>query len=137
MKRLDFVKQSSFLIAGMAFAKPFNIIHRINNAGPVIGHGDFKYRVNYNWGNLGASHPVKDCHEMVMDKKKRIFLITNEVKNNIIIYDRSGKLLDSWGHQFPGGHGLTIHDEGGEEFLYITDHELGRFTRQPWMAGSC
>lgn len=125
MKRIDFVKQSSFLIAGMAFAKPFNIIHRISNAGPVIGHGDFKYRVNYTWGNLGASHPVKDCHEMVMDKKKRIFLLTNEVKNNIIIYDRSGKLLDSWGHQFPGGHGLTIHDEGGEEFLYITDTQLG------------
>lgn len=125
MKRLDFVKQSSVLIAGLAFAKPFNIINRINNDGPVIGHGDFKYRVNYNWGNLGTGHPVKDCHEMVMDRKKRIFLLTNEVKNNIIIYNRSGKFLDSWGHQFPGGHGLTIHDEGGEEFLYITDHELG------------
>lgn len=70
MKRLDFVKQSSVLIAGMAFAKPFNIINRINNDGPVIGHGDFKYRVNYNWGNLGTSHPVKDCHEMVMDREK-------------------------------------------------------------------
>jgi hypothetical protein len=30
-------------------------------------------------------------------------------------------LLDSWGHEFPGGHGLTLADENGEQFLFITD----------------
>lgn len=121
MERRNFLKQSSILTAGFGIANPFNIIMGKDKSGPVIGHGDFKYRVNSAWGILGASNPVKDCHEMVMDKKKRIILLTNETKNNIIIYDRSGKLLDSWGHQFPGGHGLTLHNEGGEEFLYITD----------------
>jgi len=30
-------------------------------------------------------------------------------------------LFDSWTLDLPGAHGLTILDEGGEEFLYITD----------------
>ena len=124
MQRRQFIEKAA--LGALAFtAASFNIIPARNNDGPIIGHGDFRYRVNRNWGVLDARTPVKDCHEMVMDRKKRIILLTNEKKNNIIIYDRSGKLLDSWGHAFPGGHGLTIHDEGGEEFLYITDHELG------------
>lgn len=125
MKRRDFIANSSLAAISLGISKPFYIIHREKKKGPIIGHGDFKYRVVDNWGNLGPQYPVKDCHEMVMDKKKRLIMITNETKNNIIIYDRSGKILDSWGHKFPGGHGLTLHDEGGEEFLYITDHELG------------
>ena len=125
MERRNFIRQSSLLMAGTALVKPFNIIIAKEKSGPIIGHGDFKYRFNNTWGILGSGNPVKDCHEMVIDKKKRIILLTNETKNNIIIYDRSGKLLDTWGHQFPGGHGLTLHQEGGEEFLYITDHVLG------------
>lgn len=49
-------------------------------------------------------------------------MVTDETKNNIIIYDRSGKLITSWGHEFPAGHGLTIFDEGGEEVLFISDN---------------
>ncbi len=59
---------------------------------------------------------------MAIDSKKRIILLTNETTNNIIIYNNSGKLLSSWGHDYPGGHGLSIHDENGTEFLYICDH---------------
>jgi hypothetical protein len=125
MKRRDFILQASISAIGIGCAKPFSIIRASKSKGPVIGHGDFTYRVNSSWGVLGPTNPVKDCHEMVIDRKGRIFLLTNETRNNILIYDRSGKLLDSWGHDFPGGHGLTIHDEGGEEFLYITDHEKG------------
>jgi len=66
-------------------------------------------------------NPVKDCHEMVQDKKGRILLLTNETKNNVLIYSKSGKLLDTWGHDFPGAHGLTLVNENGTEFLFITD----------------
>ncbi len=90
----------------------------------IIGHGTHRYKVDLEWGKLNSKHfPVKDCHEMAQDAKGRIFLLTNHTKNNILIYDRSGKLLDSWGHEFPGAHGLTLHDENGTEFLYICDNE--------------
>ena len=125
MKRRSFISGAVVSAAGISLFHPFNILQAKDKKVPVIGHGDFRYRVNTQWGVLDARTPVKDCHEMVMDKKKRIFLLTNETKNNVIIYDRSGKLLGNWGHAFPGAHGLTLHDEGGEEFLYITDIELG------------
>jgi peptidylamidoglycolate lyase len=125
MKRRKFLKDTISTGAALAMPSLFTIIHAQPKKGDIIGHGEFRYRVNREWGLLDKNvHPVKDCHEMVMDSKKRLIMITNETKNNILIYDRSGKLLDTWGHQFPGGHGLTLHHEGEEEFLYITDYEL-------------
>ena len=62
-------------------------------------------------------NPVNDCHEMVQDAKGRIILLTNETKNNIMIFNTSGKLLKTWGDSFPGGHGLTLADDT----LFITD----------------
>ncbi len=50
-------------------------------------------------------------------------MTTTHPKNNILIYDRGGKILGSWGTEYPGAHGLTLSNEGGEEFLFITDPE--------------
>ncbi len=59
---------------------------------------------------------------MVQDKLGRIILLTNETKNNVLIYDRSGKLLNSWGHEYPGAHGLTLFNENGADTLFICDN---------------
>ncbi len=120
--RRDFLKITAATSA--AFALPvFNVISKPVMEDEIIGHGDFRYRVHKNWGNLDpGTTPVKNCHEMVMDKKGRLIMVTDETKNNIIIYDRSGKLIKTWGHEFPAGHGLTIFDEGGEEVLFISDN---------------
>ncbi len=127
--RRQFLKSSA--IASAAFALPvFNIIGKPRMEDEIIGHGEFRYKVHKAWGNLDPSKtPVKNCHEMVMDKKGRLIMITDETKNNIIIYDRSGKLLGTWGHEFPGGHGLTLFDEGGTEVLFICDPDAGRVVK--------
>ncbi|GAB3907917.1 peptidylglycine monooxygenase-like protein [Larkinella knui] len=91
---------------------------------PLLGHQTHRYQVIPDWGTLNpATHPVNDCHEMVIDAQGRIFLLTNETRNNILVYDRAGNLLDSWGTEYPGGHGLSIANENGAEFLFITDIE--------------
>lgn len=93
----------------------------------ILGHGDFKYKVETQWGNLDPKvFPVNNCHEMVMDRKGRLFMLTDHPKNNVLIYDRSGKLLGSWTLNLSSAHGLTIHKAGGEEYLYITDPGSGR-----------
>ena len=90
--------------------------------GKVYGYNGMRYRLDTAWSKADTQQfPVNDCHEMVQDKKGRILLLTNETHNNILIYNTGGKLLGSWGHDFPGAHGLTLHNENGEEFLYITD----------------
>ena len=116
------------LAPGLASASPaFNIISRPRLSDDVIGHGDFRYRVELGWGDLDpATHPVKNCHEMVMDRRGRLIMLTDETRNNVIVYDRGGALLETWGHEYPGGHGLTLSSEGDEEFLFITDPPAGR-----------
>lgn len=132
--RRQFLQQMT-AVAGAAFIAPslpssfdVNVItRRPMLSDEIIGHGDFRYRVEIGWGDLDpARFPVKNCHEMVMDRSGRLIMITDEVQNNILIYDKNGKLLDSWGSDYPGGHGLTLWDAGGEEFLFITDHSAGR-----------
>ena len=117
MKRRTFLKQTSLtagsiLIMKGLFAKP---------NGDIYGHNGMRYRMDTKWGVLSDQYPVNDCHEMVQDSKGNIILLTNETKNNILVYDKSGKLQTSWGHEFPGAHGLTIQKTGSEDFLFITD----------------
>lgn len=122
--RRSFIRQASLVTAAalsvptLLSAKP--LTRSLEST--VIGHNGFRYRVVPGWGVLDAGkNPVNDCHEMVQDAKGRIILLTNEVKNNVLIYDKSGKLLDTWGHEYPGGHGLTIGGEGSDQYLLIAD----------------
>lgn len=106
-------------------------ISAARQADEIIGHGGFRYRVQPGWGDLDpARTPVNNCHEMVMDRRRRLLLLTDEPRNNVIVYDRDGRLLESWGHDYPGGHGLTLWDAGGEEFLFITDPPAGRVDKR-------
>lgn len=90
----------------------------------IIGHGTHRYEVVEGWGDLDTNkYPVADCHEMAVDNAGRIFLLTNETRNNILIYHDTGKLLDNWGTTYPGAHGLSIGEENGQEYLLITDIE--------------
>jgi hypothetical protein len=120
--RRTFMKQCGVLPLGWIL--PFSKLNASQMKDLVIGHGAYRYKVDMNWGVLDkTTFPVKDCHEMVYTKEGNIIMLTNETKNNIIIYNKDGKLLQTWGNTYPGGHGLTLKDEGGEEFLYITDTE--------------
>lgn len=131
--RRRFIKTSVVAAIGMTSAPLFGFsILKSKPQGDkdLIGHGDFRYRPHLQWGNLDSSKtPVKNCHEMVMDSKGRLIMITDETKNNIIVYDKSGKLIMTWGTSFPGGHGLTLAKEGGEDFLFICDTTLSTVTK--------
>ncbi|WP_341214945.1 6-bladed beta-propeller [uncultured Wocania sp.] len=125
MSRRQFLKQSSLFSLGiLTYPMCGNALEFGSKNDVIIGHNSHRYKVDMNWGNLDPlKTPVKDCHEMVQDSKGRIVLLTNHTKNNIIIYDKSGKLITTWGTKYPGGHGLTLVKENGEDFLLITDYE--------------
>lgn len=127
------VLRNTALIAGGTYAAPW--IRAASKSDPtdgiVIGHGDFCYRVNKQWSKADpAKHPVKDCHEMVRAADGRLFLLTNEKRNNVLVFDTSGTLLDSWTLGWSGAHGLTIHREAdGSEHLYATDTSGGQVVK--------
>lgn len=90
--------------------------------GKIIGHGDFKYRVDYEWGKLDSTKvPVENCHSLDIDSKGRIIMFTDSSVNNFVIYNKDGKLLDAWGTQYPGAHSVKVSNENGEDFLYVVD----------------
>jgi len=133
LKRRDFVKSTAAL-AGAAFLTPgftFNLLSpKPMLEDNILGHGKFQYRAHKKWGDLDpAKTPINNCHEMVMDSRGRLFMVTDDTTNNILVYDKSGKLLDSWGTEYPGGHGLTIWDANGDEFLFICDPNIGKVVK--------
>ena len=121
MKRRAFL-QSSGLATASLFCSPA-ILKAQKRDDSVLGQGKKRYRINKAWSQVDfTKNPVKDCHEMVQDSKGRILLLTNEVKNNVIIYDKKGRLIETWGHEYPGAHGLTLFNENGQEVLFICDN---------------
>jgi len=121
--RRDFLYSLSAAVTACSVGQGFGQSQKPELADAVLGQGDYLWRVVPNWGVLDEATPVRDCHAMVQSKDGRIFLLTNETKNNVIIYDREGKLLGKWGTEFPGGHGMTLATEGDEEILMLTDHD--------------
>ncbi len=79
------------------------------------------------WGVLDAKTPVKNCHGIVEDAEGHIILFTDHTDNNVIIYDKTGKMIDKWGTDYPGAHGLSIVREGDREVLYLTDLQRNAF----------
>jgi len=124
MDRRTFMKTSSTLAATSAIA-PRSLTGRFKQTnGLITGHGSHRYKVDQEW-HKDLSIPVKDCHEMVQAPDGRLFMLTNHTKNNVLIYDKSGKVLSSWGSEYPGAHGLTLSTEGSESFVWITDEKTG------------
>ncbi len=131
MFRRNFIRQGGMTLAGLGLGlSAYGDIRLFKDQ--IIGHNSHQYKIDLNWGALNSSfYPVQDCHEMVQDSKGRIVLLTNHTKNNILIYDKKGRLMEVWGTDYPGAHGLTLNVEGGEDFLYIADnhrHEVIKTT---------
>ena len=82
MKRKDFIQQTSLAATSMLISSSFLTSGKKEDI--ILGHGKKRYRINTKWSKADAmQYPVKDCHEMIQDKKGRIILLTNETKNNV------------------------------------------------------
>jgi hypothetical protein len=90
--------------------------------GIIVGHGAHRYRVDMLWSKADPEKtPVKNCHEMVQTRDGRLFLLTDEPKNNMLVYSKDGELLASWTLNLSAGHGLTLVTEGEREVFWIAD----------------
>lgn len=122
LKRRSFL-QSSLLGAGATFC---GLRSLRASPQPVLGQNGFRYRVVPGWGVLDEKTPVKNCHGILADREGNVLLLTDHTANNVIVYDRTGKLIHKWGTAFPGAHGFSIVSEGAREVLFITDLQRHR-----------
>lgn len=117
MKKKLFV----FLISMLVFSLT-NYCHEKAPEG-TLGHNGIFYKQVPDWGkeNLKDVY-IKNCQGMTTDSKGRLILLTDDPRNNVIIFDTSGKIISKWTLNLNATHGLTVYqDKSGEEFLFITD----------------
>lgn len=125
-----------FLFAGLSTAAAATWTQTLRGApdpakDTIVGHGAHRYKVVKDWvpAGQGRHHPILNCHEMVQVKDGRLFMIGDHWDNQMLVFKPDGTILDSWGSGWPGGHGLTLSNENGAEFLFVTDSGL-------WKSGS-
>lgn len=93
----------------------------------MLGQNDFRYQVVQGWGKQAlAGLKIRNGHAVAIDAKRRLFFLTDEPRNNVIILDsESGALLTHWTARMPGAHGMSlVREADGSEVLFITDTQL-------------
>ena len=84
----------------------------------TLGSGQFRYEVNEDWAKLPDGWSFNDVAAVAVDHKDRVYVF-NRGEHPMIVFDRDGKFLRSWGEGvFNRAHGLHI---GPDETLYCTD----------------
>jgi hypothetical protein len=84
----------------------------------TLGSGEHRYRVVEGWEKLPDGWELMDVAAVAVDSKDRVYVF-NRGQHPMIVLDRDGKFLRSWGEGlFTRAHGLHIdaHDE-----LWCTD----------------
>ena len=72
MKRKNFIQQSSLAASAMLLTP--SIFTSSKKEDMILGQGNKRYRINTKWSKADAmQYPVKDCHEMIQDKKEEFF----------------------------------------------------------------
>jgi hypothetical protein len=94
----------------------------------TLGTGEHRYRVIENWAKLPDGWELKDAAAVAVDSKDCVYVF-NRGEHPMIVFDRHGNFLRSWGEgQFPRAHGLHID---AHDILYLTDD-----LSQPWIRNS-
>src|SRR5258708_23424211 len=119
--------------AGTGLGAPL-ILGAANKSGskkPILGEGEHTYEVTHDWGELPAGIQYGNTHGVCEDSRGQIYIhhtvfATSEKPDSMVVFDHKGKFVKSWGKEFKGGaHGLHIHKEGKNDYLYLCDTKRG------------
>src|SRR5438105_9996452 len=122
--RREFLHAAAGAAAGLALAGSATA----RDTGPVkIGSGKFTYTLDEKWGTLPDGMSYGFGCALVVDAKDRIFVTSRSTSPCVAIFDRGGKLLESWSNDFTEkvgfstqqykdtAHGLYWSKEGNDE----------------------
>jgi sugar lactone lactonase YvrE len=128
INRRQFVKQSTMATAA-AIAAPTILCAQKTDREIILGQGPYKYKVDHNFLQLPAQFTWQTTHDVAVDKAGQIYVIHEGDEKqpdhpSIFVFDADGKFVRAFGQEFQGGgHGLEVHAEGSEEFLYVTAYQ--------------
>lgn len=93
----------------------------------ILGSGAHKYECVHDWLVPPTELKWGETQGVTQDSRGNIYVThtvhaTSESKDAIVVFDRHGKFLRSFGSRFVGGgHGVEVRKEGSQEFLYHCD----------------
>lgn len=92
-----------------------------------VGSGAHTYECLHDYLTPPENIRWGDTQGVAEDSKGRLYIAhtvhaSSPSADAIVVFDKNGKFLTSWGARFKGGaHGLDIRKEGREEFIYHCD----------------
>jgi hypothetical protein len=97
----------------------------------VLGSGEFTYEVSgENWGKLPEGWFYREATSVDVDSKDNVYVF-NRGNHPMIVFDREGNVLRSWGEGiFTNPHGVTIAPDEEVWCVDNVDHSIRRFTAE-------
>jgi len=95
----------------------------------IMGEGEHRYRVEHAWAQLPDKYTWQTTHNVAVDSHANLYVIHEGRADwtdhpSIFVFDSEGRFIRAFGSQYQGGgHGLEVHEEGNEEFLYVTGYQ--------------
>jgi NHL repeat len=125
--RRTFLQASAATTAGLALGSRAR-------AEIKVGEGKATYTLDENWGKLPAGMTYGFGCALVVDGKDRIYVTSRSENACVVIFDRDGKILETWTKDIESrvgydpkkyaatAHGLYWSKEGDHEYLYWTEN---------------
>ena len=83
-----------------------------------LGTAEYTYEVAEGWGKLPDGWSFKEAAAVGVDSKDNVYVF-NRGEHPVIIFDREGNFLSSWGEGvFPRAHGVSM---GPDDTIFLTD----------------
>ena len=84
----------------------------------IMGTGEYRYELQEGWGKLPDGWDYKEASSVAVDRKDNVYVF-NRGPHPMIVYDREGRFLRSWGEGvFQWAHGLHM---GPDDTIFLTD----------------
>jgi hypothetical protein len=103
----------------------------MRNPATRIGSGEHTFEWTENWAvipHTPESRADGRTHGVVVARDGRV-VVFHLANPAILIFSAKGALVDAWGDRFPGAHGLTLVEESGTEYLWLTDYKTGEVVK--------
>ncbi len=92
----------------------------------ILGSGEHRYAVVENWAKLPEGWEFKDAAAVACDNQDKVYVF-NRGEHPMIVFDREGNFLRSWGEgSYPRAHGLAVDSRGD---IYVGEVSYTEYPR--------
>src|SRR5437868_10717630 len=104
-----------------------------------IESGDLKYEWHEHWARIPDTETGRSngrTHGVVVTRGGDVIVFC-QAQPGVVRYSSDGKLKNAWGDRFRGAHGMTLVEEDGVEFLWLTDQHSSEVVKTTLDGRTC